>query len=120
LLGNKIGDVGAAALAKALPESNLTWLKCVRASRPFRHRHRALCCLLLLLLLLLLLMTRPPHAPCRWPHSLHANSFGGKCGTGWSSPSGAAGDLCEAWRAKHGSSAAFGSGKPMVMTVASN
>jgi hypothetical protein len=41
LNGNKIGDAGAAALAKALPASKLTWLECVRAARPGRRRRRA-------------------------------------------------------------------------------
>ena len=47
--------------------------------------------------------THARHAsPFPLPCSHSGNDFGGKCGTGSDSSSGAMGALCDAWRAKHG------------------
>ena len=53
--------------------------------------------------------SRPPCLPFPLPCSHFGNDFGGKCGTGSDSPSGAKGALCDAWRAKHGDKASFNS-----------
>ena len=129
LSSNKIGAAGAAALAKALATSQLVFLLYVHASLPPPCRcphgcdsgcwHHP-CALRLRPLLAPCRRTlRPPLTPATpppLPCSHRDNNFGGKCGTGSDSPSGAKGALCDAWRAKHGDKAKFDSYG--VMTVA--
>ena len=108
----KVGDAGAAALAKALPASKLTELEYVRAPPAVRCRRQR--CRTPLTPRPSRTPNCPPLPP---PRSLDWNSIGGKCGTSGDSPSGAKRALCDAWRAKHGSMAKFSGYGPPVLRV---
>ena len=135
LWNNKIGDAGAAALAKALPTSQLAYLRYVHAPPPPPCRcHRPAAARMAVTVAAgttpvpcgcarclrraaapCAHHSRPPRPPSPLLCSHYGNNIGGKCGTGSDSPSGAKGALCDAWRAKHGDKAKFDYGG---MTVA--